>query len=288
MALLVILISIGIEKFLESVERLRNYSWFLTFSQWLKPQLQKTIGNNTVVVLITFIVPLLILGLVYQSLVTSHILFGILFNILVVVYCMGPKSLLDKIQKFLEAHERGDQIEAKELSHVILAGYPVENESDMLKMINKTALIATNNQLLGVFFWFVILGPIGALLYRLSDVLLRSASQDNNVTDEYFQTTQLLFTILNWIPSHLTSITYAITGSFVDAIHQWKIHKSYDNFSPEAANNMLIDTGFGAILIESDTKIFDGQTVHDVLGLCRRCIFVWVTILAVLTLAGLT
>ena len=283
MALIVILISIAIEKFLERVEYLRNYSWFLSFSEWIKPQLHKHLSNNVLVVCITFMIPLILVGMVYQKLANMHVLFDMLFSIAVVVYCMGPKSLLDKIQKFLVAHEHGEQLEARELSREILNGYPVENESEMLKTMNKTALIATNNQVLAVFFWFVVLGPIGALLYRLSDTLLRTAHEDN--ADDYFQTVQLLFTILNWIPSHVTSIIYAITGSFVDSIHQWKIHRNYDNFSPEAANNMLVDTGFGAILIEQETKVFDGQTVHDVLGLCRRSIFVWVVLWAVLTLA---
>lgn len=283
MALIVILISIAIEKFLERAENLRNYTWFVSFSQWIKPLLQKHINSSTIIICISFLIPSMVVGIVYQTLVNTHILFGMLFSIIVVVYCMGPKSLLDKIQKFLEAHEKGDQLEARELSRAILDGYPVENESDMLKMINKTALIATNNQILGVFFWFVVLGPIGALLYRLSDTLLRSTHADES--EDYFQTTQLLYTILNWIPSHITSLIYAVTGSFVDSIHQWKIHKSYDNFSPEAANNMLVDTGFGALIIESETKVFDGQTVHDVLGLCRRCIFVWVVLWAVITLA---
>ncbi|MDH5324405.1 MAG: regulatory signaling modulator protein AmpE [Gammaproteobacteria bacterium] len=285
MALLVILISIGIEKFLEGVENLRNYSWFLKLAPRIQKPLKPHIKDPTALVVLTFLLPLLLVAIAYQYLSHVHILLGYLFNILVLVYCMGPKSLLDKIQKFLEAHERGDQIEAKELSQVILNGYPVENESDMIKMINKTALIATNNQLLGVFFWFALLGPIGALLYRFSDVLLRHKAKDSALSEEYMQTLQLLFTILNWIPAHLTSLIYALTGSFVDAMHQWKIHRNYDKFTPEAANNMLVDTGFGAILIEADTKIFDGQTVHDVLGLCRRCIFVWVVLLAIVTIA---
>ncbi|MCG6968506.1 MAG: regulatory signaling modulator protein AmpE [Gammaproteobacteria bacterium] len=293
MSLLVILLGITIDKFAESVESIRKFDWFIHYSDWMRQKLRQwSIRNDTVILLITLFIPVAIVALIYQQLGDLLSLLAFVFSVAVFVFCIGPRDMHNRANKYVETLERGDQKETNELVTEILEGEPQpEEETQLIRRINEILLIATNNNFLGMVFWFVILGPVGAVLYRLNHVLLKSVRQENleGQTDEnngYYQSTQLLFSILNWIPSHLTAITYAVSGSFVDAIHQWKIHKSYDHLDPDAANNMLIDTGLGAIQFETDHKVFDGQTIHDVLGLCRRTIIVWITIIALLTLAG--
>lgn len=289
MALLVILLGIAIEKFAESVENIRKFDWFTRYAEWTRHKLEQwSLRNDTVILLIILLIPLALIAFVHERLDDALALLGFLFSVIVFIYCIGPKDVHNRANRYVEALERGDQTDADTLAQEILENQTIpEDESHMIREINQTLLIGTNNNFLGVVFWFVILGPVGALLYRFTCVLLNSLQQQSNAeTSGFFQSTQLLFSIINWIPAHLTAITYGVTGSFVDAIHQWKIHKSYDHLSPNAANHMLIDTGFGAIQIEAENKTFDGQTVHEILGLCRRTIILWITAIAILTLAG--
>lgn len=291
MSLLVILLGIAIDKFAESAEAIRKFDWFIRYSDWLRQQLEQwSLRNDTVILLIILFIPVLIIAFIYERLDDALTLLGFAFSVAVFVYCIGPRDVHNRASKYVETLERGEQQAANSLALEILEDQPQPDEEPLLfRKINETLLIATNNNFLGMVFWFVILGPMGAVIYRLNEVLLKSLNRQSNAqTGGFYQSTQLLFSILNWIPSHLTAVTYAVTGSFVDAIHQWKIHKSYDHLDPNAANNMLIDTGFGAIHIEADNKVFDGQTIHDVLGLCRRTIIVWITVIAILTLAGWT
>lgn len=289
MSLLVILLGITIDKFAESVESLRKFAWFINYSDWMRLKLQQwSLRNDTVMLIIILFIPVFVVALVYQQLTDLLSLLGFVFSAAVFVFCIGPRDVHNRANKYIEALERGDQTEANQLVAEILDDEPQpEDESQLIRRIDEILLIASNNNFLGMVFWFVILGPVGAIIYRLNHVLLKSLRADNSEEKSGFlQSAQLLFSILNWIPSHLTAITYAVTGNFVDAIHQWKIHKSYDHLDPEAANNMLIDTGLGAIQIDADAKVFDGQTIFDVLGLCRRTIIFWITAIAILTLAG--
>ena len=288
MSLLVILFGIAIEKFVESVESLRKFDGYTTYAHWTRLKLEQwSLRNDTVIVLIIVFLPVMAVLLVYQQLSDWLAILGFLFNIVVFLYCIGPQDLHNAAHKYLEALERGDQNDATAIAETMLDHTIPADESELHLEINKALLIATNERFLGVVFWFVLLGPMGAVLYRLSQILLKSLdTQSNAETSGFYQSAQLLFSLLNWIPSHLTAISYAVTGSFVDAIHQWKMHKSYDNLSPAAADHMLIDTGLGALQIEPETKTFDGQTIHDILALCRRSIIVWITVLAVMTLAG--
>ncbi|MGD8593379.1 MAG: regulatory signaling modulator protein AmpE [Gammaproteobacteria bacterium] len=293
MSLLVILLGITIDKFAESVESLRKFDWFIHYSDWMRQKLaQWSIRNDTVMLLIILFIPVFGVALIYQQLDNLLSLLAFVFNVAVFVFCIGPRDVHNRANKYVEALERGEQTEANHLVAEILEDQPrPEDESELIRKINETLLIAANNNFLGMVFWFVILGPVGAVIYRLNLVLLKSLhkplpEETTAPGSSFYQSTQLLFSILNWLPSHITAITYAVTGSFVDAIHQWKIHKSYDHLDPDAANNMLIDTGFGAIQLETEHKIFDGQTIYDVLGLCRRTIIFWITAIAILTLAG--
>lgn len=299
MSLLIILLGIAIDKFAESVENIRKFDWFLRYSDWTRQQLERwSLRNDTIILLIILLIPVLIIAFVYQRLDSALTLLGFLFSVAVFVFCIGPRDMHNRANKYVEALERGEENTANTLVLEILQDQPQpEEESALIRKINETLLIATNNNFLGVVFWFVVLGPIGAVIFRLNQVLLKSLNQQSMQPEPFDQenaepstgfqqSAQLLFCILNWIPSHLTAVTYAVTGSFVDAIHQWKVHRSYDNLDRNAANNMLIDTGFGAIQIEADNKVFDGQTIHDILGLCRRTMIVWITVIAILTLAG--
>jgi membrane protein required for beta-lactamase induction len=289
MALLVILLGIAIEKLVTSVENIRTFHWFTTYAQWLRHQLESwSLRQDTVILLIIIALPVIGVAFVYERLDDALVLLGFLFSVLVFVYCIGPRELHDRAHKFMEALERGEQTEAQALAEEILEGKPVpEDESRLIQEIDRALFVATNNSFLGVVFWFVVLGPVGAVIYRLSHVLLQHLGQQNDEENSgFYQSNQLLFSILNWIPAHLTALTYGIAGNFVDAMHHWRLHKSYDQLSPAASDNMLVDTGFGAIQIEPDIKVFDGQTIHDTLGLCRRAIIIWITIIAILTLAG--
>jgi AmpE protein len=297
MSLIVILSGILIDKFVESVENIRKFDWFIRYSGWTRQQLLRlSLHNETIILLIVLLIPALVIAFIYQRLDNALSLLGFLFSVAVFVFCIGPRDIHNRVHKYLEALEHGEEGNANKLAADILEDQPQpEQESALIRKINETLLITTNNNILGVIFWFVILGPIGAVIYRLNQVLIKSLDhqtpetdfpQDTQQSGGYLQSAQLLFCILNWIPSHLTAITYGVTGNFVDAIHQWKIHRSYDNLDKEAADKMLVDTGFGAIQIEADNKVFDGQTIHDTLGLCRRTIFVWITVIALLTLAG--
>jgi membrane protein required for beta-lactamase induction len=293
MSLLVILLGITIDKFAESVESIRKFDWFIGYSDWMRQKLLRwSVRNDTIILLIILFLPVSVIALVYWQLDELLSLLGFVFTVAIFVFCIGPRDVHNRANKYVEASERGEQMEANVLVAEILEHQPQpEDESQLIRKINETLLIAANNNFLGMVFWFVILGPVGAAMYRLTHVLLVSLQkplpeEDTTENSGFYQSAQLLFSILNWLPSHLTAITYAVTGSFVDAIHQWKIHKSYDHLDPDAANNMLIDTGFGAIQIDSEKKVFDGQTIYDVLGLCRRTIIVWITTIAILTLAG--
>ena len=133
---------------------------------------------------------------------------------------------------------------------------------------------------------------MGALMVRMVNVLHEKSLQqsDDGETDftEFNNSTRMLYAILLWLPSQLTMLTFAVTGSFIDSLREWKSRLSNDYLNPKETKETLYRTGMNALQIDPDSHQFELSTVHEVLALCWRGIIVWVTALALLTLAGWT
>ena len=87
-------------------------------------------------------------------------------------------------------------------------------------------LLLAQRHVFGVFFWFVVLpGPMGAVVYRLAEHVSRvwnrpPASGDAARSFRRLRTTA--FAWIDWIPARLTSLGFAIVGDFEGAIYCWR------------------------------------------------------------------
>ena len=292
MTMLAILLGVILERYITHLDQFRTYGWFVEFTHWTRHRFaHKAYWNDTVAVLIILLLPVLAIGVVHQQLAGVAVLLGFVFNIMILLYCFGPTDLHEAARHFITAREHDDQISAEEYATTIIGAPLPDDDSELFGKIGRTLLIATNQRLLAVFFWFVVLGPMGAVLYRLSCILLREAhAETDDLGPEngngFVQSIQLLFAILNWIPSHLTALCYAVMGSFIDALHEWKRHKGFDALDPDAAHNMLVCTGLGSLRMDADSISFDQASLKHILELGFRTTIVWLTALALITMAG--
>jgi len=157
----------------------------------------------------------------------------------------------------------------------------------------ESMLEMANERLMAVLFWFVILGPMGAIIYRIT-VELEQRTRGEENSDGLNEAATRLRAIMNWLPARITALIYAIAGSFVDALRLWK-EKSGEWSDDWVASNrgVLIASGVGALNFnhlyaadeELDREVAKGQVVQA-LALIRRSIIVWLTVLAFMTLGG--
>ena len=80
----------------------------------------------------------------------SGFLIEFIFSFVVVVWCLGPKTLS---QFYHQNEPSGEQMNAEEILYFAHKGY------------------------FGVIFWFVLLGPVAALAYRMIEHLAGSAEE---------------------------------------------------------------------------------------------------------------
>jgi len=286
--MLAILLGVILERYITHLDKFRTYGWFVELIHWTRQRFEsRPYWNDTLGILIIVLLPVFVIGLVQRQLAELSLLLDFIFGIIILLYCFGPRDLHEAARHFITAREHDDQNSAREYAITIIGEPLPEDDSELFAKIGRTLLIATNQRLLAVFFWFVVLGPMGALLYRLSSILLREArAEADERSNGFLQSTQLLYAILNWIPSHLTAFCYAVIGSFVDAMHEWKRHRGFDALDLDAAHNMLVCTGLGSLRMDSDSISFDQESLKHILALGLRTTIVWLTALALITMAG--
>lgn len=90
-------------------------------------------------------------------------------------------------------------------------------------------------------FWFILLGPAGALLYRLA---LFTKQAWNGPESDFTRVACRAFYWLDWLPSRFTAIGFAVVGDFEDALFCWRTQAA--QWKDEAMGIMLA-SGAGAL-----------------------------------------
>src|SRR5207253_7384420 len=93
------------------------------------------------------------------------------------------------------------------------------SKEEIVRLSNEVALVASHRHVFAVLFWFMVLpGPSGAILYRLS-VFLARRWRDQGVFGQFARRVHYA---MEWPAVRLTAIGFAIVGDFEDAIYCWR------------------------------------------------------------------
>ena len=287
MSLISILIALAVEHFYKQIGELRHFGWFTRYHDMVFNKLEgQRFRDGPLGILLILGAVVFAVWLVNAMLAGVAIVFSFIFTVVVLIYCLGPRDLENDVQKFSQAVERGDTEAAEIMAGEFLDVPPEDNSvADLIKHVEAGILIHANVRVLGVLLWFMLLGPVGAVLFRLSCLLKsRLATQDT----AYASAARDLYRILMWIPARLSVVGFALTGSFVDTMSNWS---NVSDMWRRDSDEFIVISGLGAVRHELDDEQREGQTdlvsIHHVIALVKRTLLVWVAILAILTLTGL-
>lgn len=288
MELIAILISLVVERFLGSMEEFRNFSWFHRYAGWLLKRLSGVqAANGALGVLLTLLVPIILILTAEYYLTHWWVVLGLAFSVVILLFSFGPHDLEAQVEAYVEAEERDDLESAKEHATVLLGEDANGSEADLTREIIQTSLVEANERIFAVLIWFLVLGPTGAILYRLTSQLARHPWGEEQ--SGLAEAAQRLHAILDWPTSRLCALAFAFAGSFVDALHAWRIQERQDDWE-QGSHLVLIATGLGALGYvpgeEEDGHEHDISLVHETLALIRRAVVVFLGIAALFTLAG--
>ncbi len=281
MTLIITLICIAIEQFTPKLSQHRNYHWLKQYMLWFRHAFPNLDGTTTLLLILS---PIIILGILLLSSVNALLWF--LLSIVILCYSIGPKNTVIQVTDYRDAAERGD-IEAAMRYADKLNPYThsMTNVAQANQHVINAILTNTSERITAVLFWFILLGPLGALLYRCSEQLMRYSQANEGETLQ--EAAQRLHFILAWLPTRLTIFSYALGGNMSDAWQNWRHYQSkWAQIYCDDNRGLLICSGLGALQIEPTCRENNLQNVQCALALANRAIIIWVSFIAILTLAG--
>ena len=84
-------------------------------------------------------------------------------------------------------------------------------------------LMRSHRHVFGVMAWFVVLGPAGAIAYRLAALLNdRWGSAREAETVAFGAFAARAFEVIDWLPVRLTALGFAVVGDFTGAVECWR------------------------------------------------------------------
>ncbi|MFN2308393.1 MAG: regulatory signaling modulator protein AmpE [Gammaproteobacteria bacterium] len=288
MTLIAILVSLLLERLLNQVQDLRRYERYQDYVGWMRQRLRGDTWAGPLGVLALLAPGVLAMLLVQAGL--DGVLFGLLSLLLaiaVLLFCLGPRDLGLEAARYREAHAAGDPELATRLARDLLGYEPPEAPDEQARAVTEAVLVQANTRIFGVLFWFAVLGPVGAVLYRAVTELRRHTLRDG---DAFAESAGQLGEILDWLPAHLAALGYALSGDFEAAVLGWRDTAPGRDRWRVLAAEVLVAAGSGALDLAPDAHGTDSwdRNLRAAPALVWRTLVVWVFVIALLTLAGWT
>lgn len=211
------------------------------------------------------------------------------FAVLIVFFCLGPRDLNSEVDEYCHARDRGDD-EAADRVLVEMSEAHHPGGSD-IEIVEEAIFVQSNNRIFGVIFWFVVLGPVGAWIFRVSDLLRRRVVfeqlRDDDSNRDVLVAIEAIYGILKWIPARLAMLGYALSGSFDDAMNAWRSEIPAADVPIDERNDVLIArVGRAAMTGYLDEPPNSSAAAQNSMRIVSRTVFIWVSVIALLTLFG--
>jgi AmpE protein len=216
---------------------------------------------------------------------------SLIFDIVVLFYCLGPRDLERDVEAVDKAPDSDRRNAAVQMLNPEEATAPLPFRAEPLV---EAAFTAGLRRVFGPVFWFAILGPVGALLYRLAQLLAHTPAHAQALPTAQQSLAQKFAGLLDWLPAHLIALALAIASDFDAVLKTWRSYHA-----AHGKGYFCLDCGFlGAIArasVDADVEAGDGHAVDttdalveldDAMTLIRRVLIVWLAILAVIVIAG--
>lgn len=273
MTFIITLISLIIERFFHW-RHFRQWHWFNRY--------QLLIGRHITkwpcwAIWIVFILPLLVVIALVNFLLDNW-LYGlpkIIFGVLILVYCMGPENLWVQTVRCINELHNGD---TKGAIDCVASSFNIPHPSNSQafhQALTSAIFIEAHRRMFAVIFWFVVLGPVGAVLYRSID--LCSMQSDFGIT----AVSSKAHKFLDWIPARIFTLIFALGGHFQEVLKVWK-KDVYTNINMN--ESLIAECGLAALDKNKEGVPEDGSAEKDALELLDRVFVMGLLILAMIVI----
>ena len=247
----------------------------------LQPCVARAAGSDRawagVVLVLALLVPVWLLLWALEGL--AYGLFTLVLHVGILLLSVGRHDPLAGMNTdFVAAWQRRDQAAAALVAEQQL-GITAEHADGLLAAVRGGMVSASLQDYFVPAFWYLLLGPLGALGYRLLELASRRDGQP------VARPTAVLVHALEWIPARLLALSFALVGQFDSTLRTLRSLAA----DWELAGGELADRCARAALAsapESGSDPDQQAPLSDTRQLLVRAILTWAVVIAFLSMLG--
>jgi AmpE protein len=276
MPILSILIALLLERITPQLIELRRFAWLDDYARWMDDVLHISRLGSWSALAFLVLPPFLLVWLLASMFENALFgLFELAFNVFVIFACLGPRELDREIDDYIDAVEMGDEQRRHQAAGRLTLGEPAHELGAQAMQVCQGLYVQANGRLFAVIFWFVVLGPVAAVLYRLleqvlSRHVLRSAIAGMD------STAALLLGWIDWLPTRVTLFAFMLSGSFEDGFQAYR-EGNRDAIELRDQNHELLHRVGCRCIVSQDVQNADQAVtmIRRSRGLILRSLVVW-------------
>ncbi len=272
----------------------RQYGWYGSWLRWLNAQFPEgSFWRGTYGIALALVVPLLVVGLFQLALDQPLWGFvGLLFDVAVLFYCWGPRDLDLDVAAVLDAPDATARRAAAARLWPHGAGVQLDGGS-LVEAVFRNA----QRRWFGVLFWFCLLGPLGAVMYRLS--VLAVERDDTQLAHDTASGAKTWLAILEWPVAQLMTLALALVGNFDSVMAAWREDGAFGlqsnllntaaraSVRSEIAEEVADYTESGISPSAALVEVFgELPELRDAMNLAWRILILWLAVIALFVVAG--
>ncbi|MCP4300797.1 MAG: regulatory signaling modulator protein AmpE [Gammaproteobacteria bacterium] len=302
MNLIALLIGLVIERLATQLFHWRRMRWLDRIIDFGFKQAQR-VANWPPLIPVVLLATVLVLPVYAIIFSLGGTLAGFTYLILAVVvlfFSLGPRDIGEEVDEYCKALESEQEENIYNAAKAVIEGDVPAEARERIRCVEESVCVQANNRLFAVVFWFVLLGPLAAWAYRVTDMIRRRAvfsvareeESDSNVA-MLRDAAIMLHGWLAWVPARLTAVGYATAGHFDEAVAAMRAPtEQRDATTSEQSENLLARVGTAALALQD--KPDESITERGVRGavaanrLVFRLLIIWAVIISAMTLYGLT
>jgi len=295
-----ILFAVALDRFIPDRHGFKPFAWYLDWAESIEQRFNGGSRLHGIAAVLLALVPI-VLGIMLARYLLGEIGFVVrfAFDVVVLYVCLDIFRLGNGARAVAEVLEAGDVREADaQLKEIAGKGAADLSEAGVAHATVEAVLKQTNSLIISPLFWFILLGPAGAVLQRLACILDKLWGHRYERFVEFGWAAARFDDVLQWVPARITALSYAIMGSFEEALHCWRRQMGIWS---DINSGPLLASGFGAMHMQNCetpeeaadydvpmaglSVIPDAGHVRGAIALVWRVLLFWLAIGVLMTVA---
>ncbi|MFW5955081.1 MAG: regulatory signaling modulator protein AmpE [Guyparkeria sp.] len=297
MKLLALVLVIAIDRFLEFFERWRAQRWPQQAVVEVFDYLAGLVGSSVARLLVWLVLPIALfawLGLGAEGVV------GWLVSIVVLLLVITPRNTSQITHDLLDGALRDDAETVDSARRVLFADSSIDPAEATTRQTGERIIVLAFSEWFLVVFWFVLLGPAGALLYRQTEWLAQQPDPEGEGESRVWRWQKWLHGLFVWPAAPVFTVLMLLAGSFQRGLNAWRgdpdlgrTHGALTDFEAGSlgliarVGHAVIDVERADECLDENACLADQRTWYRAAhAIVLRALLFGLALVAVLTLIG--